>query len=127
MSKVVQLVRKHHYRLPFRSVLTFPSKGAAYVATKHGIIGLTKNTAAVYNKKNIRCVVILPGGMDTPIRETLNISNQEAWDITMKAAAVEPSISDVDDVAKCVLFYSSAHAKCCNGAVVTTDGGWLAF
>lgn len=35
--------------------------GAAYTASKHGLIGLTKNTAAFYGKKGVRCVAVLPG------------------------------------------------------------------
>lgn len=41
--------------------------GAAYTASKHGVIGLTKNTAAYYSFKGIRCNAILAGGMQTNI------------------------------------------------------------
>lgn len=39
--------------------------GAAYTASKHALIGLTKNTGYMYAKKNIRCNAICPGGVET--------------------------------------------------------------
>ncbi|KAF4536483.1 Short chain dehydrogenase [Lasiodiplodia theobromae] len=102
--------------------------GAAYVSSKSGLVGLTKNTAAAYNKKNIRAVVFLPGGMNTRlINQANNGVDEEGFALTMKAGAVEPKISDVNDVAKSVLFYAGEHAYISNGAVITVDGGWSAF
>jgi NAD(P)-dependent dehydrogenase (short-subunit alcohol dehydrogenase family) len=45
--------------------------GAAYTASKHGLIGLTKNTGAFYGSKGIRCNVIAAGAMATGISHTL--------------------------------------------------------
>jgi NAD(P)-dependent dehydrogenase (short-subunit alcohol dehydrogenase family) len=45
--------------------------GAAYTASKHGLIGLTKNTGAFYGSKGIRCNVIAAGAMATSISHTL--------------------------------------------------------
>jgi len=41
--------------------------GAAYTASKHALIGLTKNTGYMYGKSGIRCVAIAPGAMNTNI------------------------------------------------------------
>src|SRR4051794_6610959 len=41
--------------------------GAAYVASKHGLIGLTLNIAATYGADGVRCVAIAPGGVNTGI------------------------------------------------------------
>jgi hypothetical protein len=41
--------------------------GTAYTVSKHGLIGLTKNTAAYYGPKGIRCNAIAAGGMMTNI------------------------------------------------------------
>ncbi|KAF4463509.1 Short-chain dehydrogenase reductase SDR [Fusarium albosuccineum] len=102
--------------------------GAAYTATKHGVVSLTKNTAAFYNKQGIHAVAILPGGMDTPIKETLVGLNEQGWQLTQKmSAATEPNLSDVDDVAQTILFFASDKGKNSNGALITVDGGWMAF
>ena len=42
--------------------------GAAYVASKHGLIGLTKNVAFNYKDKNIRCNAVAPGRVETNLR-----------------------------------------------------------
>lgn len=43
------------------------ANGVAYTASKHGVIGLTKNTASFYKSKGIRCNAIAAGGMPTNI------------------------------------------------------------
>ncbi|KAL1624334.1 hypothetical protein SLS56_007873 [Neofusicoccum ribis] len=100
--------------------------GAAYTASKHGLLGLTKNTAVMYGAKNIRCVAVMPGGMHTNIAEAMATGiNPEGWKVAEKQ--MTGVLNDVIDVAQTVLFYSSPHAKGANGAVVPVDGGWLAL
>ncbi|EKG12945.1 Short-chain dehydrogenase/reductase SDR [Macrophomina phaseolina MS6] len=101
--------------------------GAAYTASKHGLLGLTKNTAAMYADKHIRAVAILPGGMQTNIADAMAAGlNADGFARAKTQMGVAP-MADVADVAQTVLFYSSPAAKSSNGAVVTVDGGWLAF
>ena len=45
--------------------------GAAYAVAKHGLIGLTKNTAWIYAKRGIRCNAICPGATVTNIAESM--------------------------------------------------------
>jgi len=47
------------------------SAGAAYVASKHAIAGLTKSTAWQYSKQNIRCNTVAPGGVPTNVMKDL--------------------------------------------------------
>lgn len=61
------------------------------------------------------------------INQANNGVDEEGFALTMKAGAVEPKISDVNDVAKSVLFYAGEHAYTSNGAIITVDGGWSAF
>lgn len=102
--------------------------GAAYTASKHGLLGLTKNTAAFYSTKNIRSVAILPGGMHTNIGDAMATGmNPEGWAVAEKSMAGELCDVNVTDVAQTVLFYAGPHAKGSNGATVAVDGGWLTF
>ncbi|TKA77970.1 hypothetical protein B0A49_02430 [Cryomyces minteri] len=102
--------------------------GAAYTASKHGLIGLTKNTAAYYSKKGIRCNAILPGAMKTNIADALATGmNMEGYQTMQTTAAMEPSDNDLETIAKLCLFLCSDDAGVVNGACVQTDGGWLSY
>jgi NAD(P)-dependent dehydrogenase (short-subunit alcohol dehydrogenase family) len=102
--------------------------GAAYTASKHGVIGLTKNTAAQYGKQKIRCNAILPGMMQTNIGEALASGfNQAGYQICMSTAAMDPGYVDLKKVAALVKFLSSDDASIVNGACVTADNGWLSY
>lgn len=90
------------------------------------MLGLTKNTAAMYNAKNIRTVAVLPGGMQTNISEAMATGmNPDGWAVAQRQMI--QTLNDLQDVAQTVLFYTSPSAKGSNGAVVTVDGGWLTF
>ncbi|KAK5018126.1 hypothetical protein LTR16_003906 [Cryomyces antarcticus] len=102
--------------------------GAAYTASKHGLVGLTKNTAAFYGKKKIRCNAILPGAMKTNIADALATGmNMEGYQTMQTTAAMEPSNNDLETVAKLCFFLCSDDAGVVNGACVQTDGGWLSY
>lgn len=99
--------------------------GCAYTASKHGLVGLTKNTAAFYSDKNIRCNAIMPAGMSTNIAAGLaNGYNEEGMKIVM---AQNVSNVDVKKVAEMVLFLASDAASEVNGSCLAADKGWLAF
>ncbi|KAF2494934.1 short-chain alcohol dehydrogenase [Lophium mytilinum] len=109
------------------SVRGFPA-GAAYVASKHGIIGLTKNTAVFYAKKNIRCTAILPGPMQTNVGDAFASGmNKEGFAMMEKTAAFEPAVCPLPKVAASVLYLCSDVGSVANGACVPIDNGWLAF
>jgi Dehydrogenases with different specificities (related to short-chain alcohol dehydrogenases) len=102
--------------------------GAAYVASKHAVVGLTKNTAFMYAQKGIRCNAIAPGGVAT------NIVNQEAMakfdqfgaSRTMLASGVMPRVGTPEEIAQVALFLGSDESSFVNGAIVTADAGWTA-
>ncbi|MDZ7799723.1 MAG: SDR family oxidoreductase [Trueperaceae bacterium] len=54
------------------------SAGAAYTASKHGLIGLTRNTAFVYAKRGVRCNAIVVGGVHTNIASSMDMSKADA-------------------------------------------------
>lgn len=102
--------------------------GAAYTASKHALVGLTRNTAWMYAKKGIRCNAICPGGTATNIAESMP---QDKLDPTGaqragEFAALIPAFLDAADIAKLALFLASDESKNINGAIIPADGGWTA-
>jgi NAD(P)-dependent dehydrogenase (short-subunit alcohol dehydrogenase family) len=103
--------------------------GAAYTASKHGLIGLTKNTGYMYSKSGIRCNAIAPGAMETNIGSTIDFNhlNPLASSMIMPGMVINPRTSNPMEVANVALFLASNEASFMNGAVVVADGGWTAF
>ncbi|KAK7724926.1 hypothetical protein SLS57_004197 [Botryosphaeria dothidea] len=104
------------------------TKGAAYTASKHGLVGLTKNTAAAYARKGIRCNAILPGNMETNLMSSMPADiNEEGQQTTATLMTVLPGYIDVDKLAKTVVHLASDNAEGVNGAVIAADNGWTSF
>lgn len=103
--------------------------GAAYTASKHALIGLTKNTGYMYAKLGIRCNVIAPGAMETNIASTIDFSKISALvnERIMPGMALNPRSSNPTEVANLALFLASEDASFINGAVMVADGGWTAY
>ncbi len=99
--------------------------GAAYAASKHGLIGLTKNVAATYGRDGIRAVAVCPGAVDTGISLGGEPSPRgfEALKSTLPA---NPRTATALEIAKLVLFLVSDDASFVNGAAIVADGGWTA-
>lgn len=104
------------------------SAGVAYTASKHGLVGLTRNTAFVYAPHGVRCNAVLAGGVATEIGSTIDPAkiDQEAMVQFGKWHAAMPAQLEADDIADLVLFLVSDEASCINGALVPADAGWLA-
>lgn len=95
----------------------------AYVAAKHGVLGLTQNAAVEYAQQNIRVNVVGPGFIRTPLLEN-NMDEK-----TLKAiAAMHPMnrLGTVAEVADLVLWLASDQASFVTGAYFAVDGGYLA-
>ena len=102
--------------------------GSAYTASKHALVGLTKNTAAFYGKKGIRCNAILPGGMATNlVQDLIKDPHKEGFEIIGRIAAVDSSMCEVDEVANFCLYLCSDQSNVLNGACVNADRGWAAY
>jgi NAD(P)-dependent dehydrogenase (short-subunit alcohol dehydrogenase family) len=103
--------------------------GAAYTASKHALIGLTKNTGYMYAKTGIRCNAIAPGAMETNIAagidmtKLLPIVNERI----MPGMALMSRNSKPIEVANVALFLASDDASFLNGSVIVADGGWIAY
>lgn len=103
--------------------------GAAYTASKHAVIGLTKNTGYIYAKTGIRCNAIAPGAMETNIASTIDFTKVSALanERIMPGMTLNPRSSNPLEVANVALFLASEDASFVNGAVITADGGWTAY
>ncbi len=103
--------------------------GAAYTASKHALIGLTKNTGYMYAKTGIRCNAVAPGAMDTTIAAGIDMAHLPSIvnERLMPGMALMSRSSDPMEVAQVVLFLASDDASFVNGAVYVADGGWTAY
>jgi NAD(P)-dependent dehydrogenase (short-subunit alcohol dehydrogenase family) len=104
------------------------SAGAAYTASKHGLLGLTRNTAWRYAKEGIRCNAICPGAVQTNIEESMPKSELDPKGM---ARAVEffslgSAYLDPSEIASLALFLASDEARYVNGSVVSADAGLCA-
>ena len=114
--------------------------GAAYVASKYGIIGLTKNVAFNYMRRNLRANAIASGRVNTNLRANSQriAGAQDEYDKTISQwkdieAAVKDGyvtnlrIAEPGEIVRVALFLASDEAKFLNGSVVTADGGWTSY
>jgi NAD(P)-dependent dehydrogenase (short-subunit alcohol dehydrogenase family) len=103
--------------------------GAAYTASKHALVGLTKNTGFIYAKTGIRCNAIAPGAVATNIGDTIDMSKITPLinDRIMSGLILNAATGKPTDIAKAALFLASDDAAFINGSVLTADGGWTAY
>lgn len=100
--------------------------GATYGASKHAVIGLTKNTGYMYVQKGIRCNAIAPGAVETNISASMKNINPFGMERTKPVQGVIPRIGKPEEVAQVALFLASDESSFVNGTVITADGGWTA-
>lgn len=102
--------------------------GAAYTASKHALVGLTRSTAWMYAKRGIRCNAICPGGTATNIGETMPQDRVDAAGAARAGefAALIPAFLDPADIATLALFLASDESRHISGAIITADAGWSA-
>jgi NAD(P)-dependent dehydrogenase (short-subunit alcohol dehydrogenase family) len=94
----------------------------AYVAAKHGVLGLTKTAAVEYAQQNIRINAVGPGFIRTPLLDSMN------EDVLKQIAAMHPMnrLGTVAEVSGMVLWLASSQASFVTGAYFAVDGGYLA-
>ena len=101
--------------------------GATYTASKHAVIGFTKNTGYMYAKKGIRCNAIAPGGVETNISSSMTGINEFGMGRTQEGIANNPRMGSSEEIAKVALFLASDDSSFVNGTVITADSGWTAY
>lgn len=107
---------------------------SAYVAAKHGIMGLTKTTALEAGPKGVTCNAINPGYVLTPLvkqqvadqARTRKITEDEVMDQVFLGHSAVKRLATEDEVARIALFLCSDAAGVINGTAQSIDGGWTA-
>ena len=107
---------------------------AAYVAAKHGVLGLTKTVALEVAQDGITCNAICPGYVKTPLVEAQIADQAKARNMTpaqvmsdvILAAQPTKRFVDFDQLAGLLLYVVSDQGASVNGAALSIDGGWTA-
>lgn len=96
--------------------------GAAYTASKHGMIGLTKTAAKEYAQNNIRINAVCPGLIKTPsVESMLKVTNKNFNDIHPIGRLGKPA-----EVAEAICWLCSEKASFLTGVALPVDGGIMA-
>ena len=97
----------------------------AYVASKHGVIGLTKTAALENAKLGIRVNAVCPGAIKTPMIDRLTGNKKK---VEAQFAAQEPigRLGNPNEVANAVIWLCSDAASFVTGHAMPVDGGWTA-
>lgn len=101
------------------------SGAPAYVAAKHGVVGLTKNAALEYARSNIRINAVCPGGVRTGMTEA---ADHALPGFLAKLAKHEPMgrIAEPEEIASAVIWLLSDGASFMTGHALAVDGGYVA-
>ncbi|MDQ2092801.1 3-hydroxybutyrate dehydrogenase [Rhodalgimonas zhirmunskyi] len=125
-GRVINIASAHGLRAsPFK---------VAYVAAKHGVVGMTKVTALETAKDKITCNAICPGYVKTPLVEAQIPDTAKEYDMT-EAEVIEKVIlakqpskefATVEEIGGITAFLCSAAADQITGTTISVDGGWTA-
>lgn len=105
---------------------------SAYIASKHGLAGLTKAIALETARENITCNGVCPGFVLTPLAQkqiddkvAQGLSPEEAKRVILSKHPNGQFI-DPDDIAAYMLFLCGPHSSSITGTLLPIDGGWTA-
>ncbi len=107
---------------------------AAYVAAKHGVVGLTKTVALELARDNITCNAICPGFVYTPIVEKQiedqarvhNMAVEQVMQDIILAKQPSKTFITVEQLVGCFLYIVSDAGAGASGTTFSIDGGWTA-
>ena len=97
----------------------------AYVASKHGVVGLTKTAALEYAKLGIRINAVCPGVIKTPMVDRTTGKDKT---VEKKFEDMEPvgRMGQPEEVAEAIIWLSSDSSSFVTGHAMAVDGGWIA-
>lgn len=99
---------------------------AAYTASKHGVVGITKSAAIAYSKKGIRVNAVCPGYVDTQIVSRVRKAGDDAVD---SLVAMHPvgRLGEPAEIAQAIAWLCSDGASFVAGHAMAVDGGLVAW
>jgi NAD(P)-dependent dehydrogenase (short-subunit alcohol dehydrogenase family) len=104
-------------------VVAAPNR-AAYTASKHAVVGLTKEMALELGDKGIRVNAVGPGVIRTAMTE--RYFGDAEYAPRIRALHAMGRWGEADEIAKAILFLASDEASFCTGTILMADGGWTA-
>jgi 3-hydroxybutyrate dehydrogenase len=125
-GRIINLSSAHGLRAsPYKS---------AYVAAKHGMVGLTKTVALECAEMNITCNAICPGYVLTPLVEgqideqakAHNMPREQVIRDVMLASQPNKRFADIAEIGAITVFLCSDAARSITGTALSVDGGWSA-
>lgn len=100
------------------------AQSVAYVAAKHGVVGLTKTAALEFSAQGVRVNAVGPAFIRTPLLEAIE-SDQPMMDMLVRMHPIG-RLGESNEVAELVAWLASDKASFCTGAYYPVDGGYLA-
>jgi NAD(P)-dependent dehydrogenase (short-subunit alcohol dehydrogenase family) len=99
---------------------------SAYVASKHGVVGITRTAALEYAKAGIRVNCVCPGYIRTPM--VAYVLQHEGRQLEEQMVAREPigRLGTPEEIAETVVWLCSEAASFVTGHTMTVDGGFVA-
>ncbi|MEX2143584.1 MAG: SDR family oxidoreductase [Anaerolineales bacterium] len=102
------------------------ANAAAYVAAKHGVLGLTKVAALEYAAQSVRVNAVCPGFILTPMLERAGITSNEGMRKHIEGLHPIGRMGTPEEIAKAVTFLCSADAAFIHGEALLVDGAYVA-
>jgi 3-hydroxybutyrate dehydrogenase len=107
---------------------------SAYVAAKHGVVGLTKTVALEAARSGVTCNAICPGYVWTPLVEKQigeqarahNLTPEQVVTDVLLTAQPNRRFASVEEIGALTAFLCGAHGAAITGAALAVDGGWTA-
>jgi NAD(P)-dependent dehydrogenase (short-subunit alcohol dehydrogenase family) len=97
----------------------------AYMAAKHGVVGLTKAAALEYAGDNIRVNAVCPGYIDTPLLQPV-LAAHEGFEQRVVSRHPVGRLGRPEEIAEAVIWLSSPAASFVTGHSMAVDGGYVA-
>lgn len=106
------------------SFLGYPT-GAAYVASKHGLVGLTSSVSAELAPQGIRVNIVCPGMIETPMHHRIRgLIGDAVYDEVLLPQVHLRRAGQPEEIASAILFLCSPEASYITGTTLTPDGGY---